>query len=58
MEATMKIVGLEEHIAMPQLLDAWSRVPGIVQIPELGYGDARHIESVDLPRAKAPRLRR
>ena len=24
----MKIVGLEEHIAMPQLLDAWSRVPG------------------------------
>jgi len=54
----MKIVGLEEHIAMPQLLDAWSRVPGIVQIPELGYSDARHIESVDLPRAKAPRLRR
>jgi uncharacterized protein len=36
----MKIVGLEEHIAMPQLLDAWSRVPGTPEIPELGYGDA------------------
>jgi uncharacterized protein len=36
----MKIVGLEEHIAMPQLLEAWSKIPGIPQIAELGYGDA------------------
>lgn len=36
----MKIVGLEEHVALPQLLAAWFRIPGAPQIPELGYGDA------------------
>jgi predicted TIM-barrel fold metal-dependent hydrolase len=36
----VKIVGLEEHIVLPQLLDAWSKLPGVPQIPELVYGDA------------------
>lgn len=35
----MKIIGLEEHIAVPELLNAWAQIPGIPQIPELGYGD-------------------
>ncbi len=34
----MRIVGLEEHVALPVLLDAWARV-GVPQIPQLGYGD-------------------
>lgn len=33
-----RIVGLEEHVALPVLLDAWSRA-GVPQIPQLGYGD-------------------
>lgn len=37
--ATMKIIGIEEHIALPELLDAWAGVPGIHKIAELGYGD-------------------
>jgi hypothetical protein len=36
----VRIIGLEEHIALPQLLGAWSQIPGIPQIPEHGYGDA------------------
>ena len=38
MPEKMRIVGLEEHVALPVLLDAWARV-GIPQIPQLGYGD-------------------
>lgn len=34
----MRIVGLEEHVALPVLLDAWSRV-GVRQIAEAGFGD-------------------
>lgn len=34
----MRIVGLEEHVALPVLLDAWSRA-GVPRIPQLGYGD-------------------
>lgn len=33
-----RIVGLEEHVALPVLLDVWSRA-GVPQIPQLGYGD-------------------
>ena len=36
----MKIIGLEEHIVLPELLAAWSRMPGAEQTPELGFGDA------------------
>lgn len=35
----MKIIGLEEHIVVPPLLDAWKKIPEVPQIPELGYGD-------------------
>lgn len=35
----MKIIGLEEHIALPELLTAWAKVPGTHQIAELGYGE-------------------
>ena len=35
----MRIVGLEEHVVVPELLNAWSRIPGLPQIPELGFGD-------------------
>jgi len=38
MTEKMRIVGLEEHVALPVLLDAWARV-GVPQIPQLGYGD-------------------
>ena len=38
MSEKMRIVGLEEHVALPVLLDAWARV-GVPQIPQLGYGD-------------------
>ena len=34
----MKIIGLEEHVALPVLLDAWSRA-GVRQIAESGFGD-------------------
>lgn len=33
-----RIVGIEEHVALPVLLEAWTRV-GVPQIPQLGYGD-------------------
>ncbi|MBC8083691.1 MAG: amidohydrolase family protein, partial [Hymenobacter sp.] len=39
MMGKLKIVGLEEHVAVQPLLDAWAKVPGIPQIAELGYGD-------------------
>ena len=35
----MRIVGLEEHVVLPEMLDAWSRIPGLPQIPELGFGE-------------------
>jgi predicted TIM-barrel fold metal-dependent hydrolase len=38
MSNKVRIVGLEEHVALPVLLDAWARA-GVPQIPQLGYGD-------------------
>ncbi|MFF7755938.1 amidohydrolase family protein [Streptomyces sp. NPDC007971] len=38
MPEKLRIVGLEEHVALPVLLDAWAKA-GIPQIPQLGYGD-------------------
>ena len=35
----MQIVGLEEHLVIPELLAAWSRLPGMRQAPGLGFGD-------------------
>ena len=35
----MRIVGLEEHLVVPELLAAWSRLPGMHQVPEAGFGD-------------------
>jgi predicted TIM-barrel fold metal-dependent hydrolase len=34
----IRIVGLEEHVVLPVLLEAWTRA-GVPQIPQLGYGD-------------------
>ena len=48
MRERTRIVGLEEHVALPVLLDAWSRA-GVPQIPQLGYGDepfARRLRDV------------
>lgn len=38
MPDTIKIVALEEHVALPPLLDAWARA-GVPRIPQLGFGD-------------------
>jgi uncharacterized protein len=38
MSDRIRIVALEEHVALPTLLDAWARA-GVPQIPQLGYGD-------------------
>ena len=35
----MQIVGLEEHLVVPGLLAAWSRLPGMQQASEAGFGD-------------------
>lgn len=35
----LKIIGLEEHVAVPPLQAAWSRVPGLRLGRELGFGD-------------------
>ena len=35
----MQITGLEEHLVIPELLAAWSQLPGIHRTPEAGYGD-------------------
>ena len=35
----MRIVGLEDHVVLPEMLDAWSRIPGLPQIAELGFGE-------------------
>ncbi|MFI6049011.1 amidohydrolase family protein [Streptomyces violascens] len=48
MPEKLRIVGLEEHVVLPVLLDAWARV-GVPQIPQLGYGDepiARRLRDV------------
>jgi predicted TIM-barrel fold metal-dependent hydrolase len=45
----MKIIGLEEHLVIPELLAAWSQLPGIHQTPEAGFGDeplARRLRDV------------
>jgi predicted TIM-barrel fold metal-dependent hydrolase len=38
MSERIRIVALEEHVALPVVLDAWARA-GMPQIPQLGYGD-------------------
>jgi predicted TIM-barrel fold metal-dependent hydrolase len=38
MPERIRIVALEEHVALPVVLDAWARA-GMPQIPQLGYGD-------------------
>ena len=40
----MKIIALEEHLVVPELLSAWSKVPGFEQTQEKGYGDAKIAE--------------
>jgi len=48
MPENIRIVGLEEHVVLPVLLDAWSRA-GVPRIPQLGYGDepfARRLRDV------------
>ncbi|WP_193199777.1 amidohydrolase family protein [Nostoc sp. MG11] len=37
--SNFKIIALEEHVAIPQLQAAWSRVPGLFLGPSLGFGD-------------------
>jgi predicted TIM-barrel fold metal-dependent hydrolase len=34
----LRIVGLEEHVVLPVLLEAWARA-GVPQIPQLGFGE-------------------
>lgn len=36
----MKIIGLEEHVALPNILEAWSALPNFPQIAEMGFGDS------------------
>jgi uncharacterized protein len=38
MSERIRIVALEEHVALPMLLDAWAKA-GVPQIPQLGFGD-------------------
>ncbi len=38
MPEKMRIVALEEHVALPGLLDAWAQA-GVPRIPQLGFGD-------------------
>lgn len=38
MSSTLRIVALEEHVALPVVLEAWSKA-GMPQIPQMGYGD-------------------
>ncbi len=35
----MQIIGLEEHLVVPELLAAWSRLPGMQKSPGTGFGD-------------------
>ncbi|WP_432491871.1 amidohydrolase family protein [Kineococcus gypseus] len=48
----MKITALEEHVALPVLLEAWARA-GVPQVPQLGFGDepfARRLRSTGAER--------
>jgi hypothetical protein len=36
----MRIVGIEKHVVVPELLSAWARVPGLPQTPKLSSGDS------------------
>ncbi|MBF8186423.1 amidohydrolase family protein [Nonomuraea sp. K274] len=38
MTERLRIVGLEEHVVLPLLLDAWAKA-GVPQLPHLGFGD-------------------
>lgn len=35
----MRIVGLEEHFVVPELLDAWSSLPDVGRAAVAGFGD-------------------
>lgn len=35
----MKIIGLEEHVVLPEIQEAWARTPGVRQGPATGVGD-------------------
>ena len=37
--AGVRLVELEEHLIVPELLMTWSRLPGMQQTPELGFGE-------------------
>ena len=48
MTERLRITALEEHVALPGVLDAWTRA-GVPRIPQLGYGDepfARRLRDV------------
>jgi len=48
MTERLRITALEEHVALPVVLDAWTRA-GVPRIPQLGYGDepfARRLRDV------------
>ncbi|MEU8350125.1 amidohydrolase family protein [Streptomyces sp. NPDC048845] len=48
MTEKIRITALEEHVALPVVLDAWARA-GVPQIPQLGFGDdpiARRLRDV------------
>ncbi len=36
---TMKIIGLEEHVVLPEIQQAWARTPGVKQGPSIGSGN-------------------
>ena len=36
----MKIIGIEEHLVFPELLEAWSQLPETHETAELGFGEA------------------
>ncbi len=35
----MKIIGLEEHVVLPEIAEVWARTPGVRQGPSIGSGD-------------------
>ncbi len=35
----LKIIGLEEHLVLPEIQEVWARTPGVVQGPATGFGD-------------------
>lgn len=48
MPERMRILGLEEHVALPLVLDVWSRV-GVPQTPQLSYGDEPFAQRLRTP---------